>query len=500
MRGSTIMKKGFNSKKYLKIQTEEILKRVKKFDNKLYIEFGGKLIDDQHASRVYPGFAPNIKLEVLKKLKDKLEVILCINANDIEKHKTSADHGITYDVEVLKLFSDLNRMGITANSVVITLYKGQASAVNFINKLERNNIKTYIHTFTKGYPTDVDQIVSEEGYGANPYIETTKPIVIVTAPGAKSGKLGTCLSQLYHEYKRGIKAGYAKYETFPTWNLDLKHPVNVAYEAATADAKDSNMIDPFHLATYKKTTVNYNRDIEIFPVLQSIFEKIMGKPIYKSPTDMGVNMSGFCISDETVVIKSARVEVVRRYYKALCDYKEGLAEEETPQRIKLLMNELKITIDERPVIAAAKDKTAKTTVPAFALELTKNKIVVGKETDVLTAPASCIINTIKSLAKISDEIHLLSPTVLEPMINIKKEFYGDNNAKLNLQDVISGLSILAPTNPTVEIALTKIKNLRGLDAHSSFILSPSDTAMLRNLGINYTSEPEYYLNNIYLEN
>jgi len=494
------MSKAFNVKKYLKLQSEEILKRTKKFDNKLYIEFGGKLFDDFHASRVLPGFAPNSKLELLKCLKDKLEIIFCINADDIEKKKIRADHGITYDMEILRLISVLNGMGMIVNSVVITQYTGQASAEIFKNKLERNNIKTYIHTNTLGYPTDVDTIVSDVGYGANSYIETTRPLIVVAAPGPKSGKLGTCLSQLYHEYKRGIKAGYVKYETFPVWNLPLKHPVNVAYEASTADLNDKIMIDPFHLANYKQSAVNYNRDIEVFPILKNILEKIMGKCPYNSPTDMGVNVIGSCIDNKEEIENAARSEIIRRYYKYLCDYKEGIIDESVPNHIKLLMNELNIGLEAREVIKAAMDKYDKCHLPTFAIALNKRKIITGRQTDIMSAPTSAFINAIKHYAKIADEIHLLSPKVLEPMLNVKKEVFNEKNPRLNLQDVLIGLSLTALTNPTVEVALNNIKKFKGLDAHSSFIISPADQTILRNLGINYTSEPEFYLNNIYLEN
>ena len=494
------MEKAFNVKKYLKLQSAEILKRAKKFDNKLYLEFGGKLFDEFHASRVLPGFAPDSKLEVLKCLKDKLEIIFCINADDIEKKKIRADHGITYDMEVVRLISVLDEMGIAINSVVITQYTGQELAKVFKNKLERNNIKTYIHTHTKGYPTDVDTIVSDVGYGANSYIETTKPLVVITAPGPKSGKLGTCLSQLYHEYKRGVKAGYVKYETFPVWNLPLKHPVNVAYEAATADIGDKTMIDYFHFIQYQKNAVNYNRDIEVFPILKNILEKIMGKCPYNSPTDMGVNMIGFCLDKKDVIEQAARNEIIRRYYKYLCDYKEGLIDESIPEQIKLLMNELNIGLEERGVIKAAMDKYEEHNLPTFAIALNKRKIITGRQTDIMSAPTSAFINAIKYYAKISDEIHLLSPKVLEPMLGVKKEIFNEKNPRLNLQDVLVGLSLTALTNPTVEVALSNIKKLKGLDAHSSFIISSADQTILRNLGINYTSEPEFYLNNIYLEN
>jgi len=494
------MKKGFNNDIYLKKQTKEIKKRMKQFDNKLYLEFGGKLFDDQHASRVLPGFKSDIKIELIKEFKDDCEIIFVINASDIEKRKVRADYGITYDVEVLRLINKLVDYGILVNSIVITQYKGQISADKFKNKLERNHIKTYIHTSTKGYPTDVDLIVSEEGYGANPYIETTKPLVLVSAPGPNSGKLATCLSQLYHENKRGVRAGYAKFETFPVWNLPLKHPINIAYEAATADLNDMNMIDYFHLEAYNKHTVNYNRDIEVFPVVKSILEKIGGESVYKSPTDMGVNMIKEGIVSDDICREASKKEILRRYYKARCSYKEGLTEECTTKRIKLLMNELNITDDDRKVIKAAREKGEISGVPAFALELPSGEVVVGRETDVMSAPASCFINAVKKLAGITDDIYLISPGVLEPVIHLKKEIYGDPNAKLNMQDVLLGLSMSETSNPLAKLALEQAKKFNGMDSHSTVFPFLTDLAVLRHLNINTTSEAEYYLNNLYQEN
>jgi len=404
------MKYGFDNEKYVKIQSEKIKERVEMFD-KLYLEIGGKLFDDSHASRVLPGFKADAKISMLQELKDDLEIIFCINASDIEKAKVRQEHGITYDMEVMRLIDSLRDLGFLINSVVVTLYNNQPSVDSFIKKLERHDIKTYIHRFTKGYPLNVDVIVSDEGYGANPYIETTKKIVLVNAPGPGSGKLATCLSQLYHEHKRGINAGYAKFETFPVWNLDLKHPVNVAYEAATADLKDVNMIDSFHLSYYNEPAVNYNRDIEMFPVVKSILQKIMGSSIYHSPTDMGVNMVGNCISDEKVVDDAAKKEIVRRYFNEMNNYKMGIVDFEVPEKIKILMNELEINEDLIVPRFYALEKAKEKQVPCIAMDM-NGTIITGKESNLLSAPSALIINAIKHLSKIPDNIDLLSPTIL----------------------------------------------------------------------------------------
>ena len=393
------MKEGFDNKKYVKIQSQKIRERFKLFD-KLYLEIGGKLFDDSHAARVLPGFKNDAKISMFKELKYDLEIIFCINARDIEKNKTRGEYGITYDTEVLKLIQNSKKMGFHVNSVVITLYKNQVSVDKFIKRLERNGIKTYIHTFTKGYPTDVETIVSEEGYGANPYIETTKRLILVNAPGPGSGKLATCLSQIYHENKRGVNAGYAKFETFPVWNLSLKHPVNLAYEAATADLKDVNMIDPFHLESYNETAVNYNRDIEMFPVLKSILNKVSENDIYKSPTDMGVNMIGFCIKDKDIVEEASKKEIVRRYYDEINNYKKGLTDEDSYKKIKLLMNELDIDENYLDVINPALEKANIENKPVISLKISKRKIITGKQTDILSPASSLIINAIKELSKI----------------------------------------------------------------------------------------------------
>lgn len=484
------MKTGFDNELYVKKQTERITERIKMFD-KLYLEFGGKLFDDYHAKRVLPGFELNAKIRLLEELKDQCEIIFCINAKDIERKKIRADYGITYDMEIIRLIKELTKLGISVNSVVITLYKGQSSADKFKRQLDELGVKTYIHTPTKGYPTDVDVIVSEEGYGANQYIETTKPLVVVNAPGPNSGKLATCLSQLYHEHRRGIKAGYAKFETFPVWDLPLKHPINVAYEAATADIKDVNMIDYFHLDTYGVSAINYNRDLEIFPVLKNILNRITKSDIYKSPTDMGVNSIGTCITDSKSVVDAAKKEVVRRYYKALCDYKMDLVDEEVPQRIKILMDELGIDASIREVIDASIAKRDMENKPVAALKLPNGKIITGKRTELLSAASSLIINCVKELTGISDEVFLLSPYVLTPILKLKS-----SDSVLNLQEVLISLSILSAFNPIIEKALDNLKMLDNCDCHVTYMLEEEDAHVLRMLKINFTSEPEFYVHSI----
>ena len=491
------MKKGFNNKKYVEVQSKRIKEKINEFD-KLYLEFGGKLFDDYHASRVLPGFEPDSKIKMLLELKDITEIIMCINAKDIERKKIRADYGITYDMEVLRLIDEFQNLGLSINSVVITLYTGKESSKKFINQLEKRNIKTYVHTPTKGYPTDVDVIVSDEGYGANPYIETTKKLVVVTAPGPSSGKLATCLSQLYHEYKRGVKAGYAKFETFPVWNLPLKHPVNVAYEAATADLKDVNMIDSFHLEKYGVTAVNYNRDLEVFPILKAILHKITGKDIYYSPTDMGVNMIGYCIDDDAVVCEASRQEIIRRYYKALCDYKTGTGEEYISERIKLLMNELEINpLKERPVINVAREKSNALDLPVIALELADGKIITGKKTEFLSPASSLILNAIKELTNIPDDVDLLSKSILEPILKLKP-LSNHASKSLNLEEVLIALSICSVTNPVIEEALNNLSKLSGLEAHASFMVYNGDLNTLKRLNINLTCDPVFYSNHLFM--
>ena len=482
------MKKGFDNEKYVKIQSKKIKARFKLFD-KLYLEVGGKLFDDSHAARVLPGFKNDVKISMFQELKKDLEIIFCINAGDIERNKTRGEYGITYDQEITRLVNESKKMGFSVNSVVITLYKNQVSVDKFIKKLNRNGIKTYIHTFTKGYPTDVNTIVSEEGYGANPYIETTKRLILVNAPGPGSGKLATCLSQVYHEHKRGVNAGYAKFETFPVWNLPLKHPVNLAYEASTADLKDVNMIDPFHLEKYGETAINYNRDIEAFPILKSILSKISKKDLYLSPTDMGVNMVGFCIKDNKLVEEASKKEIVRRYYNEKINYKMGLCDEDTYKRVKLLMNELNIDETYLDVIKPALEKKQKENgTPVIAMKVGK-KIITGKQTDLLTPAGSVVLNAIKALSKIPDDIFLLSPTTLEPILNMKKEL--GIESRLTLSEVLTALSICSVTNPVAATAMSNLKKLKGSEAHATYIVTGSDMRKLKNLKINLTCEDEF---------
>lgn len=499
------MKIGFDHKKYLEEQSKYILERVNNYD-KLYIEFGGKLLFDLHAKRVLPGFDENAKIKLLHKLKEKVEIVICVYAGDIEKNKIRGDFGITYDMDVLRLIDDLRAYELAVNSVVITRYDGQPATTVFINKLERRGIKVYKHRATKGYPTDVDTIVSDEGYGKNPYIETSKPIVVVTAPGPGSGKLATCLSQLYHEYKRGKVAGYSKFETFPVWNVPLKHPLNIAYEAATADLKDVNMIDSFHFDAYNEVAVNYNRDIETFPVLKRIIEKITGKEsIYKSPTDMGVNRVGFGITDDEVVKEASRQEIIRRYFKTQCEYKKGYTDKETLQRVKLIMDELNLKQEDRRVVMPArqrsaelKEKSCKNEIcPAVALELHDGTILTGKGTDIMNGTAAVVLNAVKYLANISDEIHLISPVILEPIINLKSKTLGIKNPVLSCEEVLIALSICAATNPTAQAAMEKLPMLKGCQAHSTTIISLNDEQTFGRLSIDVTCDPEYPTENLY---
>ncbi|UCC96254.1 MAG: DUF1846 domain-containing protein [Candidatus Omnitrophota bacterium] len=501
-------KVGFDNEKYLKEQTSAILERVKKFDNKLYLEFGGKLIFDYHASRVLPGFDPNVKMRLLQKLKDKADIILCIYAGDIERRKMRADFGITYDVDALKLIDDLRDWNLDITAVIITRFDNQPAAKIFKNKLERRGIRVYTHSATKGYPTDVELIVSDEGYGANKYIKTENPLVIVTGPGPGSGKLATCLSQLYHEYKRGLKAGYAKFETFPIWNLPLKHPVNVAYEAATADLRDFNLIDPFHLDVYSKTTINYNRDVEIFPVLKRILEKITGtESMYKSPTDMGVNRAGFGIIRDEVVQEAAKQEVIRRYFRYTCEYAMGFVDKETVQRVELLMEELGLKSTDRMTVEPArkaaqqaqeKGKGNEGIFCGAAIELKNGTIVTGKNSPLMHAASSLILNAIKTLAGIPDKIHLLSPSILESIGNLKKTILRAKTVSLDLEETLIALSISAATNPTAQMVMEKLKELKNCKVHMTHIPTPGDEAGLRRLGVNLTSEPNFSTKSLFI--
>lgn len=492
---------GFDNEKYLTEQSKAILERVKRFDDKLYLEFGGKILFDMHASRVLPGFDPNVKMRLLAQLREKANIILCIYAGDIERKKVRADFGIPYDTDALKLIDDLREWGLDVSAVVITRYDGQPAATVFKNRLEHREVRVYTHRFTKGYPTDVDTIVSDEGYGANPYIETDKPLVVVTGPGPGSGKLATCLSQLYHENKKGIHAGYAKFETFPIWSIPLKHPVNIAYESATADLRDYNQIDPFHLDAYGETSVNYNRDVEIFPVLKRILEKITGsESVYQSPTDMGVNRAGFGIVDDQVVRKAAKQEIIRRWFRYACEHVMGFADKETVQRAELIMKELGLKPEDRPVVQPARDaarageekgKGNEGIYCGAALELSDGRIITGKNSPLMHAASSLILNVIKVLAEIPDDIHLLSPNVTESIMKFKGSILGSKSISLNLDETLIALSMSAATNPTAEAAMKKLSELKECNVHMTHIPTPGDEAGLRKLGLNMTSDPNF---------
>ncbi len=488
---------GFDNAEYIRLQSQKIRDRINMFGGKLYMEFGGKLFDDFHASRVLPGFAPDSKVRMLLKLKEDAEIVIVINADAIEKNKRRGDLGITYDLDTLRLIDALRGIGLFVGSVVITRYIGQPSAVAFENRLKSLGIKVYRHYPIADYPANLPLIVSDEGFGKNDYIETERQLVVVTAPGPGSGKMATCLSQLYHEYKRGIKAGYAKFETFPIWNLSLKHPVNIAYEAATADLNDVNMIDPFHLETYGETVVNYNRDIEIFPVLNAMMERIMGKSPYNSPTDMGVNMAGFAISDNDAVCAAANQEIIRRYYSALCGVRQGLSEQSEVTKIELIMNRAGVSAENRPVVKAALDKAEATGAPATAVELPDGALVTGKTSSLLGASSSMLLNALKILGGIPDDIELLSPTIIEPIQRMKTGLLGNHNPRLHTDEVLIALSICAATNGTAKKALEQVPLLRGLEAHSSVILSRVDEQTFRKLGVNLTCEPKYQTKKLY---
>ena len=500
------MKIGFDHEKYLEEQSKYILERVNNYD-KLYLEFGGKLLFDLHAKRVLPGFDENAKIKLLHKLRENVEVVICVYAGDIERNKIRGDFGITYDMDVLRLIDDLRSYDLEVNSVVITRYNDQPSTTVFINKLERRGIKVYKHRATKGYPTDVDTIVSEEGYGKNPYIETSKPIVVVTAPGPGSGKLATCLSQLYHENKRGNVAGYSKFETFPVWNVPLKHPLNIAYEAATVDLKDVNMIDYFHLEAYGETAVNYNRDLETFPVLKRIIEKITGKEsVYKSPTDMGVNRVGFGIVDDEVVKEASRQEIIRRYFKTGCEYKKGYVDKETFEHAKLIMEQVNLKEEDRNVVLPARERAAKLKeenaeiCTAVAIELEDGTILTGKGSELLDASAAALLNSIKYLANIADDMHLISPVILEPILDLKSKTLGNKKVSLNCEEVLIALSISAATNPTAQVAMEKLAMLKNCQAHSTTILPTSDEQTFRKLGIDVTCDAEYASESLFYNN
>lgn len=489
---------GFDNEMYLNRQSEMITKRIREFGGKLYLELGGKLFDDFHASRVLPGFAPDSKLQMLKKLSDELEVVIVINAGDIESNKIRRDLGITYDVDVLRLIDAYTGAGLYVGSVVIAQYREQPSALAFKSKLETLGVKVFIHYPIEGYPYALTHIVSDEGFGKNEYIETERPLIVVTAPGPGSGKMATCLSQLYHENKRGVKAGYAKFETFPIWNLPLKHPVNLAYEAATADLNDVNMIDPYHLEAYGETTVNYNRDVEAFPVLNAIFQKIEGVSPYKSPTDMGVNMAGYCICDDEVTKQASKDEIIRRYFAAMCDVKQGRGAQSAVDKIVSLMNQAGITVDDRKVIGAALARSEATNgQPAAAIELPDGRIVTGKTSSLLGASSAALLNSVKALAGLPEDLLTIDPSIIEPIQKLKTGVLKNHNPRLHLDETLIALSMSANTNPVARKALEAVGGLAGCEAHSTVILSQVDQDVFRKLGINLTCEPVYQSKKLY---
>ena len=484
-------KLGFDNEKYLQMQSAHIRDRLAQFGGKLYLEFGGKLYDDYHASRVLPGFQPDSKLRMLLQLKDQVEMVIAINAADIEKNKIRGDLGITYDRDVIRLIDIFRGFGLYVSSVVLTRYNEQPQAKAFQSRLESMGVKVYHHYAIEGYPYNIARIVSDEGYGKNDYIETTRELVVVTAPGPGSGKLATCLSQLYHEHKRGVRAGYAKFETFPIWNLPLNHPVNLAYEAATTDLNDVNMIDPFHLEAYGVTTANYNRDVEAFPVLVAMFEKILGHCPYKSPTDMGVNMAGNCIFDDDACREASGQEIIRRYYTALCEQKQGKISEDVVPKLEILMKKVGVTTADRKVVAAALAREEETGAPAAAMELPDGRIVTGKTSDLLGASSALLLNALKALGGMRDKLHLISPVVLDPIQHLKVDHLGNRNPRLHTDETLIALSISAATNPTAELAMEQLGKLRGCEVHSTVILSAVDEKTFKRLGVNLTCEPKY---------
>ena len=481
----------FDNDLYIKTQSAHIRSRIEQFGGKLYLEFGGKLYDDNHAARVLPGFQPDSKLRMLLQLKDKVEMVIAINAADIEKNKIRGDLGITYDRDVIRLIDVFRGFGLYVSSVVLTRFNPTDVTRAFQARLESMGIKVYHHYAIEGYPSNISHIVSDSGYGKNDFIETTRELVVVTAPGPGSGKLATCMSQLYHEHKQGVKVGYAKFETFPVWNLPLNHPVNLAYEAATADLSDVNMIDPFHLEAYNETTVNYNRDVEAFPVLVAMFERILGECPYKSPTDMGVNMVGNCIVDDNAAREASCQEILRRYYAALCDQKQGKAGADEVMKLELLMKKAGICAEDRKVVQPALDKAEQTGKPAAAMELPDGKIVTGKTSNLLGASAALLLNALKELGGIPDELHLISPKVIDPIQHLKVDHFGNRNPRLHTDEVLIALSISAATDPTAEKAMEQLAKLRGCQVHSSVILSPVDERTFKRLGVNLTCQPRF---------
>ena len=482
---------GFDNDKYLQMQSAHIRERIAQFGDKLYLEFGGKLFDDYHASRVLPGFKPDSKLQMLLQLKEDAEIVIVINAADIEKNKVRGDLGITYDADVLRLYNVFTKIGLYVSSVVLTRYDNQPTADAFQSRLEQLGIRVYHHYAIKGYPSNLSLIMSDEGYGRNEYIETSRRLVVVTAPGPGSGKMATCLSQIYHEHKRGINAGYAKFETFPIWNLPLRHPVNIAYEAATSDLNDVNMIDPFHLEAYGETTVNYNRDVEIFPVLNAMFERILGESPYKSPTDMGVNMAGNCIFDDDAVSAAAKEEIIRRYYAALCGFKKGTATEEEVYKLELLMKQAKLSTEDRKVVAAALEKEKATGEPAAAMELPDGTILTGRTSDLLGACSALLLNALKYFAGLPDDVLLMSPHVIEPIQNLKVQHLGNNNPRIHTDETLYALAICATTDDNAAQAMAQISKLWGCEVHSTVILSQVDERIFKRLGVNLTCEPKF---------
>ena len=481
----------FDNELYIRSQSAHIRNRIDQFGGKLYLEFGGKLYDDNHASRVLPGFCPDSKLRMLLQLKDKVEMVIAINAGDIEKNKIRGDLGITYDRDVIRLIDVFRSFGLYVSSVVLTRYQATDLTRAFRSRLESMGVKVYHHYDIPGYPSNIAHIVSDEGYGKNDFIETTRELVVVTAPGPGSGKLATCMSQLFHEHKRGIRCGYAKFETFPVWNLPLNHPVNLAYEAATADLSDVNMIDPFHLEAYGRTTVNYNRDVEAFPVLVTMFERILGQCPYKSPTDMGVNMVGSSIVDDEAAREASRQEILRRYYDALCDQKQGKSGGSTVVKLELLMKKAGVVPEDRRVVKPALDRAAETGKPAAAMELPDGRIITGKTSNLLGASAALLLNALKALGGIDDSLHLISPTVIDPIQHLKVDHFGNRNPRLHTDEVLIALSISAATDPTAEKAMEQLSKLRGCEVHSSVILSPVDEKTFKRLGISLTCEPQF---------
>ncbi|MED9914736.1 MAG: DUF1846 domain-containing protein [Acutalibacteraceae bacterium] len=492
-----MFKVGFDNDLYIQKQSEQISKRIKEFGGKLYLEFGGKLFDDYHASRVLPGFKPDSKLQMLKNIGSDVEIVIVINASDIQNNKIRRDLGITYDSDVLRLIDAFRAIGLFVGSVVIAQYKGQPAALAFKNRLENLGVRVFIHYPIEGYPYNIPHIVSEEGFGKNEYIETERPLVVITAPGPGSGKMATCLSQLYHDNLRGIKAGYAKFETFPIWNLPLKHPVNLAYEAATADLNDVNVIDPYHLEAYGKTTVNYNRDVEVFPVLNAIFEKIEGKSPYKSPTDMGVNMAGYCISDDAATRDASLNEIIRRYFSALCDHKKGLTGNAELTKIESLMNQAGVTEEYRRCVRPALDRAKETGAPAVAIELPDGRLITGKTSSLLGASSAAILNAVKLLSNQPKEQLLIDPGVIEPIQSLKTNILGNNNPRLHTDEVLIALTMSAIQSEPAKKAFDALSLLRGCEAHSSVILSQVDADVYRKLGINLTCEPHYQVKKLY---